>query len=350
MTLSVDGFTDITPAASRVAAASHAREWLDFLWLEVTRRCNLGCIHCYADSSPTVPLHQGVGPEDWGRLIDEAAEYGCRKIQFIGGEPTLYPALPRLIRQAAKARFGFIEIYTNGVRLSHEVKRAVLDCNVAVAFSIYANEPRIHDAVTGRQGSHARTIATLKWALASGLRVRVGVIATRPNTHAVAATRDFLAGLGVKSIAIDRQRGVGRGVQVQSASDPVAELCGRCWQGRLCVTATGQAYPCVFSRSYCLGSVQFGLGPVLRGPALAQFRAMTRERFSEDADLVDNASSQCGPLAPDCLPLGRPCAPDEFHPCLPEGGRPCIPQGGPCTPESPPCGPEGGCGPNAPPI
>ncbi len=28
------------------------RERLSFIWLELTARCNLECVHCYADSSP----------------------------------------------------------------------------------------------------------------------------------------------------------------------------------------------------------------------------------------------------------------------------------------------------------
>jgi MoaA/NifB/PqqE/SkfB family radical SAM enzyme len=334
-------------------AASASDQQLDFLWLELTRKCNLQCIHCYADSSPTIPLYQNLRSNDWAVLIDEAAELGCRKVQFIGGEPTLYPELPSLIRRAQKRRFDFIEIYTNGTMLRHELKQTLLDCNVALAFSIYASDPLVHDAVTLHHGSHGRTISNLKWALSSGLRVRVGVICTRINNQVAASTLRFLEGLGVSSISFDRERGIGRGKQMQQSFDPASELCGRCWQGRLCITAQGEAFPCVFSRSYPVGSVKLGLASILHGTALEKFRQMMRMKLVADRQvghIVDGVSAQCGPLTPDCLPLGRPCSPDEFHPCLPEGGRPCVPQGGACTPESPPCGPEGGCGPNAPPV
>jgi uncharacterized radical SAM superfamily Fe-S cluster-containing enzyme len=97
--------------------------WLDLLWLEVTGRCNLRCTHCYADSSPDVKLDQGLGPADWIRIIDEAADLGCQRVQFIGGEPMLHPILPSLVAAARARAFEHIEIYTNGTFFrAHEAR------------------------------------------------------------------------------------------------------------------------------------------------------------------------------------------------------------------------------------
>src|SRR2546430_1591085 len=79
--------------------------WLDFLWLEVTGKCNLRCVHCYADSGPQRHLHEHMSQEDWQDALDQAATLGCRAVQFIGGEPTMYPALPALIRRARELGF-----------------------------------------------------------------------------------------------------------------------------------------------------------------------------------------------------------------------------------------------------
>lgn len=85
--------------ASRDAGGSHADE-LDFLWLEITAQCNLSCVHCYADASPSKALYGNLGLEDWLDALRQAANLGCRKVQFIGGEPTLHPDLPKLIASA----------------------------------------------------------------------------------------------------------------------------------------------------------------------------------------------------------------------------------------------------------
>ncbi|MBP2321212.1 MoaA/NifB/PqqE/SkfB family radical SAM enzyme [Kibdelosporangium banguiense] len=75
---------------------------LSFVWLEITGKCQLKCEHCYADSGPSGT--DGVMTlADWSRVIDQAAGLGTRMVQFIGGEPTLYPGVARLDRTRAQS-------------------------------------------------------------------------------------------------------------------------------------------------------------------------------------------------------------------------------------------------------
>lgn len=151
---------------------------LSFLWLELTSRCNLRCVHCYAESGPTLGLQDVLTVNHYESLLDQAAGLGCRRVQFIGGEPTLYPALPRLIAHARSRDYEFIEVFTNATHISD----ALLDCftnhGVAIANSFYSDNPAIHDAITKRRGSHASTLRNLKRLLAAGLTVRAGIVST----------------------------------------------------------------------------------------------------------------------------------------------------------------------------
>ena len=45
---------------------------LNFLWLEITRRCNLTCAHCYASSGPNLPLTERMHFADWCHVMDES--------------------------------------------------------------------------------------------------------------------------------------------------------------------------------------------------------------------------------------------------------------------------------------
>lgn len=325
--------------------------WLDFLWLELTTRCNLQCVHCYTSSSPVHPLHRKLTTADWRRLIGDAAAAGCRKLQFIGGEPTLHPALPELLRHAHRHGFELIEVFTNGTGLGKRLRTALVECGAALAFSVYADSAAPHDAVTRTAGSFARTAANLRWARAAGLPVRVGIIGVDADEAALQSALRFVnRELGVERITVDRVRAVGRGADA-CGTEAAPDLCGHCWRGRLCITSDGMAYPCVFARTNPVGSTDDGLAAILAGTALGGFRRAlhARVRGAEDTEHADHHLG-CGPTFPHCVPLGDPCSPEEGRRCLPVGGRPCIPQGGACSPESPFCVPQGGlppCGPDA---
>src|SRR5687767_9735901 len=90
---------------------------LDFLWLEITLRCNLRCTHCYAESGPGNALSYGADAADWRKTMTQAFHAGCRQVQFIGGEPTLHPSLAELITDARNLGYEFVEVFTNGTRL-----------------------------------------------------------------------------------------------------------------------------------------------------------------------------------------------------------------------------------------
>src|SRR5580692_1831179 len=86
---------------------------LEFAWLELTNRCNLRCIHCYAQSGPLEGETDILSEEDYSLLLKQIHQLGCRKVQFIGGEPTLNKSLPYLIEKARLEGFEFVEVFTN---------------------------------------------------------------------------------------------------------------------------------------------------------------------------------------------------------------------------------------------
>jgi len=302
---------------------------LEFLWLEITDRCNLECVHCYADSSPRASLRGSMGTEDWRRVIAQAADQGCRAVQFIGGEPTLHPDLDDLIPYAHARGMNFIEVYTNATTLTQNRVDFLREFGVRIATSFYSCDESIHDGITQRHGSFRRTILGIDNTLKAGLHLRVGLVLMDNNTPDREATMAFLHSKGISDVGEDRLRHVGRGgaVHITVKTDPYSELCGHCWKGRACVTASGDTYPCVFSRTFLLGNVmRTSLAQILKCKTLQDFRTTQKQRSTE----VAQCSPQCDPGAL-CTPSTGSCNPT----CNP-GQQPCNPQV--CTP-SQSCGP-----------
>lgn len=340
------------------AHADTSLRGLSFLWLEITAKCNLECGHCYADSGPRHDLLGSMKTEDWLSVLRESAEAGCRHVQFVGGEPTLHPDLPVLISHASAHGYEFIEVFTNATAISDSLLLTFVERGVHVATSFYSDDSETHDSITNRRGSFRRTTATIRRLVDAGVPVRAGVIETPLNAGHAERAKRLLEEIGVSEIGVDFQRGVGRGAQPLHSLDPMGELCGECWKGKLCVSSSGRAYPCVFSRFADLGSVGGGVGDILCGDALPEFRIALREyrlrkeskgrppaggQGRPDAGAGEISMGSCGPdvicapdmsCSPNCNPSSSTCGPVHF--CMPRGT---------CSPNER-CDPSYGCQPS----
>lgn len=300
---------------SNSSNGERAKRSLDFLWLELTGKCNLRCKHCYADSSPERPLYEHMSEQDWEDIIDQAAVLGCRALQFIGGEPTMHPALPALIERARVRGFETVEVYTNGTMFHPRVKEAFIRHRVDLAFSVYAASPEIHDRVTQRRGSFERTLQSIRWALEAQLSVRAGIITMSDNAGETERTQETLRAMGVAHIGTDRVRGVGRGLSPNDPEAQLDELCGACANGKLAVTASGQIFPCVFSRFWPVGHVRETLQSAIEGVPLIEF---TNRMAGTPAGRKRERIPDCPPnhpCKPQCRPNMEPC--DPLWPCDP---------------------------------
>lgn len=300
---------------------------LQFLWLELTNVCNLRCTHCYAESGPHPDRADLLSTADFERLLKEAAAIGCRAVQFIGGEATLHPGLPQLIARARDLGYEFVEVYTNATRLPPALLACFVRHSVSLAVSVYADDAAVHDNVTCRRGSHAKTIASLKKIIDAGLDVRVGVVAMDTNADRIEPTLAFIRDLGVRRVGVDQVRGIGRGADVMRGGAGLEALCGSCWKGKLCVAPDGVVSTCIMSKAWPVGTVlEFGLADLIEFASLRYVREMIRDTVWEPQLATDRDHTMCEP---------SPCDPDGCSPTLI-----CKPSDPPCQPDNPYCVPD----------
>lgn len=216
---------------------------LRFVWLEITGKCQLTCVHCYAESGPT-GSDGAMLPADWCRVIDEVARLGGRMVQFIGGEPTLHGALPDLVCRALGHGLQ-VEVFSNLVHVSSELWETFAQPGVRLATSYYSDDPSEHEAVTKGRSSHARTRANIVEALRRSIPLQVGIVDVQDGQQ-IEQARAEMAALGVIEIGTDHLRQVGRGIRQRQPS--IDQLCGHCGQGKVAVSPNGEVWPCVFAR------------------------------------------------------------------------------------------------------
>jgi MoaA/NifB/PqqE/SkfB family radical SAM enzyme len=83
----------------------------------VIRRCNLSCGYCSEFDKTSDPVPLGI----LEKRLEKLKELGTFGISLTGGEPTLHPDLPRLIRKCRELRFLRTGMISNGFFLRREM-------------------------------------------------------------------------------------------------------------------------------------------------------------------------------------------------------------------------------------
>lgn len=213
---------------------------LSFLWAEVTGMCQLSCTMCYAGSGPD-GTHGTMTAGQWETVLTDAAALGTRAACFIGGEPTLYPLLPRLVRHALNLGME-AEIYSNLVHVTPQTWELLAAPGTRLATSWYTSDRHEHQQITGRD-TWRQTLTSIEQAVRRYIPLRVGLIdGVTPGQHAQEGA-ELLRARGVTSIGTDHQREFGRGTN----PDPT-QACGNCGHHRAAVLPDGTVTPCPLTR------------------------------------------------------------------------------------------------------
>jgi radical SAM protein with 4Fe4S-binding SPASM domain len=188
-------------AAARLRALANAERIPLSLSIELTRACNLRCVHCYlgrdhgSDAPSPLPTARLV------ELLHEAATLGCMSVSLTGGEVALRPDW-LVIAKAAKAQRMAVALTTNGTLFDEADIEAIAQLRPRrVAVSIYGGDASSHDAITGVSGSFERSLATLVRLRAAGVRCRVNHVLIRDNFEQYAHVVEIADSLGCSFLA-----------------------------------------------------------------------------------------------------------------------------------------------------
>ena len=322
----------MSPAAAHADTPSTAPDpdasRLDFLWLELTNRCNLRCVHCYTESSPDTGDRDLLTTSDYVSTMHDAAALGCRSVQFIGGEPQLHRDFPALLTEATRIGFDFVEVFSNLTFLAEDTVSYAAAHGIRFATSVYSDEAPGHDAVTGVRGSHAKTVRNLRRLIAAGVDTRAATIRVEQDDAEIGRTTLFLRELGVPIVRTSEVREFGRGEEIVGHGARMTGLCGHCWNGKLCVAPDGAVFPCVMARHWPVGNIlEVGLEEIVRGMPLRHVRREIYEtvwlpRIDPVACGPHHCPQSCEPdytvCTPDITTCPQSCSPPIIIGCPPE--------------------------------
>ncbi|MBW2365936.1 MAG: 12,18-didecarboxysiroheme deacetylase [Deltaproteobacteria bacterium] len=135
----------------------------------ITRRCNLKCVHCYAQSDD-ISYENELSTDEGKTLIDDLSRFGVPVILFSGGEPLARKDLPELADYAVKKGMRAV-ISTNGTLISKETARTLKSIGLSyVGISIDGMED-INDRFRGVKGAFKSALKGIENCKSAGIKV-----------------------------------------------------------------------------------------------------------------------------------------------------------------------------------
>ena len=143
---------------------------LRYLFVEITQRCNLKCLHCGSDCTSAARPDE-LSVDQWLALFERLGDSGQadRMVLVItGGEPLCHPQLKRLLRQinSCGLTWGMV---TNGYALTAANVQRMLDHGVSSVTVSLDGLQDSHDWLRGVPGSFERAVAGIQRLAAAGL-------------------------------------------------------------------------------------------------------------------------------------------------------------------------------------
>lgn len=120
---------------------------------EITRRCNLRCIHCRSASELTIKGHSDIPYDDALRIIDDIADYAKPVVVLSGGEPLLREDVFDIADYATKKGLRMC-LATNGSLVDESVCNMIKNAGIKmVSLSLDGSTAEIHDNFRNQEGS-----------------------------------------------------------------------------------------------------------------------------------------------------------------------------------------------------
>ena len=177
---------------------------------EVTRQCNLSCLHCRA-SAELGPYADELTTGEGRKLLDEIREVGRPVVILTGGEPLLRPDIIELSRYGHGLGLRMV-MAVNGTLLDRDRAAAIKEAGIQrISISLDGATAESHDYFRQVQGAYAGILKGVEAARAAGLEFQINTTITRHNLEELTEIQEKAAALGAVAHHIFMLVPTGRG-------------------------------------------------------------------------------------------------------------------------------------------
>jgi MoaA/NifB/PqqE/SkfB family radical SAM enzyme len=191
------------------------------LMLHLLGRCNLQCLHCYMEGSPS--RREKLPAESVLEAIGECEILGVGGIYLTGGEPLLYPAIREVITVASQVPGLQITLCTNGTLVKNHHVTFLKDRNVHVNVSIDGEE-KFHDEFRQLPGAFRLSERAIRAMAEAGIPVTIVTTISQQNLHALPGLVAWAANVGARKYRVQPLLKLGRGERIAGQRLSVGQM------------------------------------------------------------------------------------------------------------------------------
>lgn len=180
----------------------------------ISRRCNLHCVHCYAGAADR-DYEGELSTEEALEVIDDLGRFGAPVVLFSGGEPLMRKDLFTLSRRARDAGMRVV-LSTNGTLLTPEIAREAKEQGFSYIGVSLDGTREVHDKFRGMRGAFDASIAGIRACREAGVRVGVRFTITKRNHEELPGVLRLLEEEDIPRFCMYHLAYSGRGERIQS--------------------------------------------------------------------------------------------------------------------------------------
>ena len=154
------------------------------------RRCNLKCVHCYAQSKD-IEYKNELTTEQGKELIDDLAQFGAPVILFSGGEPIMRKDLPELALYARSKGMRAV-ISTNGTLIDKKMAKVLKEIGLSYVGVSLDGMRETNDKFRGFNGAFDLALQGMRNCLEEGIKVGLRFTINKKNVKDIPEIFDLL--------------------------------------------------------------------------------------------------------------------------------------------------------------
>lgn len=177
---------------------------------EITRNCNLNCVHCRA-AATRGPYEGELDTQSCIALLDQIRKLGTPIVILTGGEPLLRPDIFEIAAYGTQKGLRMV-MAPNGTLITRENAARLFDAGIKrISISLDGSDRESHDAFRGVKGAFEGALSGIRIAREAGLEFQINTTVTRKNLEQIPEIQDLAVDLGAAAHHIFLLVPTGRG-------------------------------------------------------------------------------------------------------------------------------------------